>query len=367
MAQEAVVTPLTGENLVPQGVRRDATEPPQSTVTKQQEQQPTSARSIRNRIRVFLQSGIATMEQLELVADLMLQQLQENPTDQFNNLFLQAFVQQIKIFASSQGERTETLTELKGMLETVLQDTAVIRTRTEQSTKSSVSTGLSSDSAIFWKTAQAHVWQAGIRSAASPLSQSAGSSTPGVSRAELGMDCEIVVKIRDDSERTAVKKLQPSDLVKRAERARAHAAKSTPSLPLAGHAFIAARQLPSGDISLRANHAAGAEVLRQHGKNWVHTFGKSAYVRVPTWGIVIDGMPVRLVDMSEEFKQQLVAENHYHWGQGQFEVEIAHVGWLTTPRSYLGSLVVEFTNPVVANNQQRNPRGDGLAFPLSHQ
>ena len=54
------------------------------------------------------------------------------------------------------------------------------------------------------------------------------------------MDSEILVKIRDDSERARVKKLQPKDIVERAKRARAHAAKNTPSLALAGHAFIAA-------------------------------------------------------------------------------------------------------------------------------
>jgi hypothetical protein len=105
------------------------------------------------------------------------------------------------------------------------------------------------------------------------------------------MDCEIVVKIRDDSERAATKKLQPKDIVIQSEKARAHAAKSTPSLALAGHGFTAARQLPSGDISLRASHATGAEVLRKHCEGWVQTFGKSAYVRVPTWGIVIDVYP----------------------------------------------------------------------------
>jgi hypothetical protein len=94
--------------------------------------------------------------------------------------------------------------------------------------------------------------------------------------------------------------------VGRAERARAHAARSTPSLALAGHALIAARQLLSGDIVLRANHAAGAEILRMHCAGWVHTFGKSAWVRVPTWGIVI---PTRHVDRSEQFKQELIAEN----------------------------------------------------------
>ncbi|PCG91148.1 hypothetical protein PENOC_098820 [Penicillium occitanis (nom. inval.)] len=76
---------------------------------------------------------------------------------------------------------------------------------------------------------------------------------------------------------------------------------------------------------------------------WVHALRKSAYV-----GIVVDGMPARGVGMSEEFKAELIASNE-HWAEG-FEVEIAHVGWLVKPRGYSGSLVVEFTNPVVAKN-----------------
>jgi hypothetical protein len=311
------------------------------------------------------------MDELAEVADLMLLQLQ-NKSDQLTEIMFRGFVQQIKIFASSQGERTEPLTELKGLLEHVLQDTAVIRTKTESLSKSSITTGLSSDSATLWRTYNAQKWQANLQSAVSPVSasRSAGSSTPGVSHAELGMDSEIVVKIRDEPLRRELRKVQPAEIVQRVERARALAAKSIPSLALAGHAFVAARQLPSGDISLRARHAAGAEVLRQHCKNWVHVFGKSAYVRVPTWGVVIDAIPVKSVDLGDDieaFKEQLIAENHYAWGgreiqindgdgsanEGGVQVEIAHVGWLVVPKGHTGSLVIEFTNPIVANNAIR--------------
>jgi hypothetical protein len=294
------------------------------------------------------------MEHLAEIAGLMLQQLRNNKTDKLNELIIIGFIQQVKIFASSQGESMDALAEFKGLLERVHEDVTAIRTTTTQISQSSNESGTStSDSAILWKTHQAQAWQAAIRNANPPQSQSAGSSTPGVSHAELGMDSEIIVKIRDDSERARTKKLQPRDIVERAERARAHAAKSTPSLALAGHAFKAARQLPSGDISLRASHAAGAEVLRKHCTSWVKTFGKSAYVRVPTWGIVIDGIPVRHVEMSEQFKQELAAENT-NWGQPGFEIDIAYVGWLTKPKGYSGSLVVEFTSPVIANNAISN-------------
>ncbi len=50
-----------------------------------------------------------------------------------------------------------------------------------------------------------------------------------------------MVKIRDDSERAHVKKLQPKDIVDRAERARAYIVKSILSLALTGHRFKAAR------------------------------------------------------------------------------------------------------------------------------
>ena len=362
MEEGAVTTPLTGENLVPQRARHDAT--PQQNNTQQQQQQRVDdtpseinqrrqqdqIRYTRKRMYQIIKDRFTTMEQLAEVADLMLQIIQSKSSEYINEPFIKAFAQQIKDFAIAQGERTEALSEFKGLLERVQEDVTAIRTTTTQISQSSKESGTStSDSAILWKTHQAQAWQAAIRSASSPQSQSAGSSTPGVSHVELGMDSEIVVKIRDDSERAHAKKLQPKDIVDRAERARAHAAKSTPSLALAGHGFKAARQLPSGDISLRASHAAGAEVLRKHAASWVTAFGKSAYVRVPTWGIVIDGIPVRHVERSEEFKQVLAAENT-NWGQPGFEVEIAYVGWLTKPRGYSGSLIVEFMSPVVANN-----------------
>jgi hypothetical protein len=291
------------------------------------------------------------MDQLAEVAQLMLQIAQSNPKDTLDDSLFLGFIRRIKEFASSQGESTESLADIKRLLEGVQQDIAVVRTQTTQSI-SSATTGLSYDSATVWRNHNAQKWQADLRSAVTPVSQSAGSSTPGVTHAELGMDCEITVKIRDEALRAELRKVKPVEIVQRAERARAQAARSIPSLALAGHCFVAARQLPSGDISLRAHHAAAAEVLRQHSGKWASAFGPNAYVRVPTWGIVIDGVPVRSVDLqseSEDFKQCLIAENHHRWSLG-FEVEIAYVGWLAKPRGYEGSLVVEFTNPIVANN-----------------
>ncbi|KAI7978745.1 hypothetical protein EIK77_009206 [Talaromyces pinophilus] len=166
------------------------------------------------------------------------------------------------------------------------------------------------------------------------------------------MDCEIVVKIRDDASKKMLRSVKPAEIVQRAERARKDAAKKGTSLALAGHFFVAARPLPPGDISLRAYHAAAAEALLKHGDKWVKLFGANAYVRILTWRVVADGIPVHTVDLQsgiEDFKQQLIAWNDDNWSQG-LKVEIAYVGWLAKPRKHEASLVIEFTNPIVANN-----------------
>ncbi|PCG88287.1 Hypothetical protein PENO1_111080 [Penicillium occitanis (nom. inval.)] len=213
-------------------------------------------------------------------------------------------------------------------------------------------TGLSNDSATQWRSHNAQRWQADLRRAVPPTTQSAGSSTPGDAHEELSMDCEIVVKIRDDASKKMLRSVKPAEIVQRAERARKDAAKKGTSLALAGHFFVAARPLPPGDISLRAYHAAAAEALLKHGDKWVKLFGANAYVRILTWRVVADGIPVHTVDLQsgiEDFKQQLIAWNDDNWSQG-LKVEIAYVGWLAKPRKHEASLVIEFTNPIVANN-----------------
>jgi len=54
------------------------------------------------------------MERLSEVADLMLQMIRNKSSDHLNELFLKAFAQQIKHFATSQGECTAAFMELKG-------------------------------------------------------------------------------------------------------------------------------------------------------------------------------------------------------------------------------------------------------------
>ena len=92
MAEGAVATPLTGENLISQGVRRDATAPQQNNTQQQDTLPPAGASPIKRRIHEILKTGITRMEHLAEIADLMLQQLCNNKTNKLNKLIVIGFV-----------------------------------------------------------------------------------------------------------------------------------------------------------------------------------------------------------------------------------------------------------------------------------
>ncbi|EED12050.1 hypothetical protein TSTA_001220 [Talaromyces stipitatus ATCC 10500] len=240
MAQARMLTPSTGENLHPQRrvlIRAGAQQPPPPPpITNQQRPIKTYTK----------------MEDLAKAAELLAQYIYLNPREGQDNPMIRGFINDVQDFTTAHKSGPEILTDLKRLLVDVQKDTAVLRTRSNQASQSSATTGLLS---------------ASLRSTAAPSSRSAGFSTPGVSHTELSIDCEIVIKIRDEAIHKEIRELHPVEIVKRAERARAHAAKGTPSLPLAGHVFIAARPLLLGDVSLQALNAAAAEVLRRHAKN----------------------------------------------------------------------------------------------------
>ncbi|KAA8651264.1 uncharacterized protein ATNIH1004_000145 [Aspergillus tanneri] len=88
-----------------------------------------------------------------------------------------------------------------------------------------------------------------------------------------------------------------------------------------------------------SRETVAAEVLRRHADGWVKVFGPGATIPVPTWGVVIHGVPIRSMNPSPETMQrvatQLTAANQHTWGPSKNKAE--------------GSIVVEFTNPAVAN------------------
>lgn len=173
----------------------------------------------------------------------------------YNELF--NFSQGVEDFAKGARSGCENsdpaLAEINNTLEKIQNDTK--HTREKQSITEPP------DSAACWRAFQARNWQCGVQNASAPTFQNTGTTTPGAPHTELGVDCELTVRIRDEAMRADLKKLSLIKIVERAERARESAVKKSNGSPLAASAFIAARQLPSGDVSLRASNAGGAEVL----------------------------------------------------------------------------------------------------------
>lgn len=224
------------------------------------------------------------------------------------------------------------------------------RIDTIERTTSALSTTLSTpaaNSAAAWRTFRAREWQRDLAKAAAPNTRSNGTSSPGVPEIELRGDREVIVKV--GSNRDQVRGLTPKDLVERAERQRTTNARQKNSGVLAGQAsFVAARKLPSGDVAMIANSAAGAEVLRKH-PAWLRAFGHGSVIQELSWGVVAYHIPVKSMKLTPETMADAAAEllRQNNWGEG---TRVQYLGWLTRPGERAeGSILIEFTSPVVAN------------------
>lgn len=87
-------------------------------------------------------------------------------------------------------------------------------------------------------------------------------------------------------------------------------------------------------------------------------FGKGARIQQPSWGFVALGVSVKDVKLTPEAMASTAAElqrqNASTWGADK--AEITHPSWLTRPREkqYASKLVIEVTNPLVANKAIRH-------------
>ncbi|KAJ5110283.1 zinc knuckle domain protein [Penicillium argentinense] len=232
----------------------------------------------------------------------------------------------------------ETLTKINADTERLNQRMTTIEAST--STLSRSLSSLPADSA-------AADWQRGLATATAPNPRSNGTSSPGVPEIELREDREVIVKVGPNREQ--IRTLSPKELVERAERQRATVARQKSSTALAGGAsFVAARKLPSGDVAMVANSAAGAELLRKH-TEWLRAFGPGSIAQEPSWGVVAYNIPVRSMKLTPETMAnvacELLAQND--WGDA---ARIQFLGWLTRPGARAeGSILIEFTSPIVAN------------------
>jgi hypothetical protein len=99
------------------------------------------------------------------------------------------------------------------------------------------------------------------------------------------------------------------------------------SVALQAAEVVAIKQLKSGDISLLVRLATKAEVMQWHRAVWCRQFGTKAYVKIPTWGNIVYGIPIRSIDIKkqEAMINCIIADNHHHWAK---HTQITYIGWL---------------------------------------
>ena len=153
------------------------------------------------------------------------------------------------------------------------------RIDTIEKTTSILSTNVSTsaaNSAAAWRDFRARDWQRDLAKAVAPNTRSNSTSSLGVPKIELREDREVFVKVGPNREQ--IRGVSPRELVERAERQKATSARQKNLVALAGGAtFVAARKLPSLDVVMVANSAAGAELLRKH-PEWLRAFGPGSMI-----------------------------------------------------------------------------------------
>ena len=200
--------------------------------------------------------------------------------------------------------------------------------------------------------------EAAARAPAPAHCLSHSSSSSGVRPAEVARDREVVVCLGDRSQIGTFRRLTPAELTKRANQARAKAAISTATDALATVMIVASKQLKSGDLRFTLRSAKEAEIMRVHREKWAKGLCRTAFVHMPTWGVIVHDVNIKslginkpsideLRGVQDRVIKELLAANVGNWGEG---AEITKISWLRIPEGMkAGSLVLEFTSPVPAN------------------
>ncbi|KAJ5460956.1 uncharacterized protein N7458_002508 [Penicillium daleae] len=232
---------------------------------------------------------LRSMEDIADGARWVLNYIENNGTE---DRYVTGYIRAVRQYAlNAQRGDSQGMTKVLEALTKINADTERLNRRmdTIEKTTGTLSTTLSSsaaDSAAAWRDFRARYWQRGwLR-----LRHRTPAVTARVPEVELREDREVIVKVGPNREQ--IHGLSPKELVERVERQRAIIARQKNSMALTGSAsFVAARKLPSGDVVMVANNAAGAELLRKH-SGWLKAFGPGAVVQEPSWclGMTFSGV-----------------------------------------------------------------------------
>jgi hypothetical protein len=186
-----------------------------------------------------------------------------------------------------------------------------------------------------------------------PLSSNATSAAPITAR---DRDVIICLNNRDQIDRYRGK--SSKEIKEYANKVRAAYAKNTRTATLATVIVKAVRQLKSGDLRLTVRDAREAQLMRLHQDLWVKGFGSTAFVHMPTWGVIVHSVQMRslvdkptiqaLQEAQGSITEAMVAKNSRYWGK---DATITKINWLRVPKEgvKLASVILEFSSPQSAN------------------
>ena len=117
--------------------------------------------------------------------------------------------------------------------------------------------------------------------------------------------------------------------------------------------------LPSGDIRVSCKTAADAELLKLKQDLWLRCLGAEAYILVPTYPILVTGVPVNSFLPGKEKELQPRTIEDFRQENTQLladKVAIQSVSWLVKPaeEKKFSTLVLHFTSPIDANRVLRH-------------
>ena len=83
--------------------------------------------------------------------------------------------------------------------------------------------------------------------------------------------------------------------------------------------IISSNQLKSGDLSIKTASSSEVEALRQFADDWAHRIGSGTTVQIPTFGVLVHGIRMSMMDMSklDEIRAQILQDNRPFINPGQ--------------------------------------------------
>ncbi|KAI1315997.1 hypothetical protein F5Y16DRAFT_414742 [Xylariaceae sp. FL0255] len=146
---------------------------------------------------------------------------------------------------------------------------------------------------------------------------------------------EIIVNIKDSLTIANLRAMNPRNL-------KAH-------IDHAIEQILSSNQLRSGDLSIKTATTREMETLKQFTGDWTHRIGNGAYVRLPTYGILVHGIRTNSVNLEkiEDLRNEILMDNKPFIPNA----EIKFIGWLSRKSltKSASSIIIEFTEPEDAN------------------